>query len=45
MTFLRIMYNVLLQGDSDPALHKDMADQHDIVATNVTVRYTNSIVF
>ena len=31
----------IIQGDSDAALHKDMADQHDIVATDVTVRYYN----
>ena len=27
------------QGDGDAALHKDMADLHKIVASNVTVRY------
>ena len=27
-----------LQGDSDVAAKKDMADLHDIVATNISVR-------
>ena len=32
-------YTLYLQGDSDAALNKDMADSHNIVATNVSVRY------
>ena len=29
---------IKLQGDDDHALVKEMADDHDIVATNVTVK-------
>ena len=30
---------IFIQGDDDQALVRDLADMHDIVATNLVVKY------
>ena len=39
---LFLFFIISMQGDSDAALSKDMADMHEAVVSNLTVRYEQS---